>query len=165
MKRKIWLTVLCLVTALVQTTFWDFLSVASIRPNLAVILTVSFALMCGSRTGLLLGFWTGLLIDLFSAGTLGYHALICAWIGYLVGFSYRIFYDDDIKTPLLLIAGADLLYGLYQYVGTFLLRGRIHFFFYLGRIILPEMIYTVLAGAFLYQLNYLIQKKTSRRLY
>ena len=38
------------------------------------------------------------------------------------GFFYRIFYDDDIKTPLLLISGADLVYGICQYAFTFLLR-------------------------------------------
>ena len=144
MKRRIALTLLCIVTALLQTAWPEALCVASIEPNLAVILTASFALMCGSRTGMLMGFWTGLLIDLFSGGRVGYYALIYAWIGFLAGFAYRFFYDDDIKTPMLLIGLSDLLCGLYQYIGSFLLRGRIHFFFYFGRIIIPELIYTVI---------------------
>ncbi|MCI6768264.1 MAG: rod shape-determining protein MreD [Lachnospiraceae bacterium] len=162
MKRRIALTLLCIVTALLQTAWPEALCVASIGPNLAVILTASFALMCGSRTGMLMGFWTGMLIDLFSGGRVGYYALIYAWTGFLAGFAYRIFYDDDIKTPMLLIGLSDLLCGLYQYIGSFLLRGRIHFFFYLGRIIIPELIYTVILGVFVYQLNYLINKKTIR---
>ncbi len=60
MKRRIALTLLCIVTALLQTAWPEALCVASIEPNLAVILTASFALMCGSRTGMLMGFWTGL---------------------------------------------------------------------------------------------------------
>ncbi len=163
MKRKLWLTILCIVTALLQTAWPSFLQIASIRPNLVVILTASFALMCGSRTGLLMGFGTGLLLDIFSGGTPGFYALIYAWIGFLMGYAYRIFYDDDIKTPLLLIAGSDLIYGIYQYIGTFLLRGRIHVFFYLRRIIIPEVIYTVILGVFVYQLNFLINKKTTRK--
>lgn len=163
MKRKISLTLLCLLTALLQTVWPSFLQIASIRPNLPVILTASFALMCGSRTGMAAGFGTGLMLDLFSGGTPGFYAMIYTWIGFIMGYSYRIFYDDDIKTPLLLIAASDLIYGLYQYAGTFLLRGRIHFFFYLGRIIVPEIIYTVLCGVFIYQLNYLINKKTTRK--
>lgn len=162
MKRKISLAILCFLTALMQTLYPEFLQVASIRPNLAVILTASFALMCGSRTGMLMGFWTGLMLDLFAGGTYGFNALVLAWAGFLCGYAYRIFYDDDIKTPLLLIAFADLLCGLYEYTGTFLLRGRIHFFFYLGRIIIPEMIVTVILGVFLYQLNYFVNKKTTR---
>lgn len=162
MKRKITLTILCILTALLQTVYPGFLQIASIRPNLVIILTASFALMCGSRSGMLIGFWTGLLVDLFSGGVVGFNALICAWTGYVCGYAYRIFYDDDIKTPLVLIAFSDLMCGLYEYIGTFLLRGRIHFFFYLGRIIIPEMIYTVILGLFFYQLNYLINKKTTR---
>ncbi len=162
MKRRISLTVLCIVTALMQTVWPVSLTIASIRPNLVVILTASFSLMCGRKTGMLMGFWTGLLLDIFSGGTIGFYALIYAWTGFLMGYSYRIFYDDDIKTPLLLIAGSDLLYGLYQYIGTFLLRGRIHFFFYLRRIIIPEMIFTVILGVFVYQLNFWINKKTTR---
>lgn len=162
MKRKLSMFLLCFVTALLQATYPEFLTIASIRPNLVVILTASFALMCGSRSGMLTGFTTGLMLDLFSGGTPGFYALVYAWIGYLMGYAYRIFYDDDIKTPLLLIAGSDLIYGLYQYAGTFLLRGRIHFFFYLGRIIIPEMIFTVITGVFVYQLNYFINKKTTR---
>ena len=109
-----------------------------------------------------IGFITGILLDLFGGGILGFYALIYTWIGYGAGYAYRIFYDDDIKTPLLLIAGADLMYGLYQYITTFLIRGRIHFFFYLRRIIIPEMIYTVILAVFIYQLNFYINRKTAR---
>ena len=162
MKRRISLAVLVFVTALLQTVWPDFLTFASIKPNLPIILSASFALMCGRRTGALLGFSCGLILDLFSGGMIGFYALIYAWAGFLMGYAYRIFYDDDIKTPLLLIAGSDLIYGLFQYIGTFLFRGRIHFFFYLGRIIIPEMIYTVILGVFFYQLNFRINKKTIR---
>ena len=43
-----------------------------------------------------------------------------------------------------------------------MIRGRINVFFYLGRIIIPEMIYTVIFAVFLYQLNYYVNKKTVR---
>jgi rod shape-determining protein MreD len=79
----------------------SYIAVASIKPNLPVILTASFALMCGSKTGMIIGFSTGILLDLFGGGTLGFYALIYTWIGYAAGYTYRIFYDDDIKTPLL----------------------------------------------------------------
>ena len=162
MKRKILIGLLCFLAPLFQTTLMSYFEVASIRPNLVVILTASFALMCGSRTGMIIGFSSGILLDLFSGGTLGFFALIYTWIGYAAGYTYRIFYDDDIKTPLLLIGICDICYGFYQYVTTFMIRGRINVFFYLGRIIIPEMIYTVIFAVFLYQLNYYVNKKTVR---
>ena len=162
LKRKLIIALLCAAAALLQTTLMGYIEIASIRPNLQVILATSFALMCGSKTGLTVGALAGFFLALVSGSTPGFYTLAYAWIGYLTGFSYRIFYDDDIKTPLLLIAGADLLYGLYQYITTFLIRGRIHFFFYLRRIIIPEMIYTVILAVFIYQLNFYINRKTAR---
>ncbi len=160
MKRRVTIGILCILTAVLQTTLLSYIQIASIRPNLPVILTASFALMCGRETGMTVGFFTGLLLDFFGGGILGFYALIYTLIGYSAGYTYRIFYDDDIKTPLLLIGICDLAYGICQYVTTFLIRGRIHLFFYLRRIIIPEMIYTVIFAVFLYQLNYYINKKT-----
>lgn len=162
MKRKFLIGLLCVLAALLQTTLMPYVAVASIRPNLPVILTASFALMCGSKTGMIVGFSSGILLDVFGGGILGFYALIYTWIGYLAGYTFRIFYDDDIKTPLLLIGICDLGYGIYQYVTTFMIRGRVNVFFYLVRVIIPEMIYTVIFAVFLYQLNYYINKKTTR---
>lgn len=165
MRRKLTIGILCILAALLQTTLVSYIQVASIRPNLPVILTASFALMCGKQTGLAVGFFTGILLDFFGGGILGFYALIYSLIGYCAGYTYRIFYDDDIKTPLLLIGLCDLAYGICQYVTTFLIRGRIHVFFYLRRIIVPELIYTVIFAVFLYQLNYWVNRKTRRKYY
>ena len=159
MRRRLTIGILCVLAALLQTTLLSYIQIASIRPNFPVILTVSFALMCGRVMGMTVGFFTGILLDIFGGGILGFYALIYTLIGYCAGFTYRIFYDDDIKTPLLLIGLCDLVYGICQYVTTFLIRGRINALFYLKRIIIPEMIYTVIFAVFLYQFNYWINKK------
>lgn len=161
MKRKITMAVLVVVSTLLQCGAFHLIEVASVRPNLLVILTVSFGLMRGRKSGLLTGFACGLLCDLFYETILGFHALLYMWIGYFAGYFYRIFYDDDIKTPLLLISVADLAYGVGYYVFTFLFRGRLHFFFYLGRIMIPEMLYTMLLTIVVYRLLYHINQKLS----
>ena len=99
---------------------------------------------------------------LLFSGTPGFQALIYMWIGYMAGFLYRIFYDDDIKTPLLLAAAAEIFYGLYQYVFTFLLRGRVHFLFYLNRIIVPELLYTLMMTLIMYKFLYWFNQKLNR---
>ncbi|MCD7814708.1 MAG: rod shape-determining protein MreD, partial [Lachnospiraceae bacterium] len=104
-------------------------------------------------------FFCGLLTDLFFESTIGFNALIYLWVGYFGGYFYRIFYDDDIKTPLLLISVCDLAYGIVQYIFRFLMRGRLRFFFYLGRIILPEVIYTLILTILCYQIFYRINRR------
>lgn len=162
MKRKIAMAALIIFSTLLQCSAFQLIEIASIKPNLLLILTVSFGLMRGKKSGLTTGFFCGLCCDLFFESIIGFQALIYMWIGYFAGYFYRIFYDDDIKTPLLLISAADLVYGISQYVFTFLLRGRIHFFFYLGRIIIPEILYTMLLTIVTYRLIYFINQKLSK---
>lgn len=161
MKRKITMAVLILVSILLQSTVCQMIAIASIKPNLLIILIVSFGLMRGRRAGMLTGFFCGLLTDIFFESVLGFNAVIYMWVGYFSGYFYRIFYDDDIKTPLLLISVSDAAYGVIQYAFRFLLRGRIDFFYYLGRVILPEMFYTLILTIICYRILYSINKKLS----
>ena len=144
MRRKLTMAVLILVSIILQSTVCQMISIASIKPNLLIILTV---------------FFCGLLTDIFFNTIIGFNALIYLWVGYFSGNFYRIFYDDDIKTPLFLISVSDVVYGIVQYGFLFLMRGRIHFFYYLGRIILPEMLYTLILTFVVYQILYAINKK------
>ena len=147
-----------LICVILQCSVFQIFRIASIGPNLLIIMTASFGLMCGQKTGMYTGLVGGLIMDLLYPGTIGFNALIYMWIGYACGYFYRIFYDDDIKTPLLLCSVADIVYGLYCYFFQFLLRGRIHLFFYLRRIIIPEMVYTLMATLVFYRLIYRINR-------
>lgn len=161
MRRKITMALLILIFIILQSTLCQEIAIASIKPNLLIILIVSFGLMRGRRTGMLTGFFCGLLADLFFESIIGFNALIYLWVGYLSGYFYRIFYDDDIKTPLFLISISDLAYGIIHYCFRFLLRGRIQFFRYLGRIILPEVFYTLILTILCYRILYWINQRLS----
>ena len=162
MIRKISMAILITLCAILQGVVFNIFSIASIKPNLLIIITVSFGLMRGRMSGLLTGFFCGLMMDVLFPGNIGFQSLIYMWIGYLSGYCYRIFYDDDIKTPLMLTAAAELAYGLYNWAFTFLLRGKINVPFYLTRIIIPEMLYTIILLIFLYNLLYKLNKLISK---
>ena len=162
MIRKIAMGILIFLTAVIQCVLFQLFEIASIKPNLLLILTVSYGLMRGRTSGMMTGFFSGLAVDIFFPGQIGLHALIYMWLGYFAGYLYRIFYDDDIKMPLLLVFASDLVYGLYMYVSTFLIRGRLHFGYYLTRIIIPEMLYTIVITIFLYRLLYHFEQLLSK---
>lgn len=145
-----------------QCTALQAISVASIAPNLPLVLTVSFALMRGKREGMFVGFLSGFLTDLFFGGSLGFHTLLYTYVGYLNGFCCRIFYDDDIKMPILLVCCSDLALNILVYLFQFLLRGRTDFFFYLGRIIIPEVIYTAILTMLCYRLLLALNRKLEK---
>lgn len=162
MKRRIIMTLLVIFSFIIQTTLLKTFSIASVAPNLGIILVVSFALMRGKREGMFVGVLFGILMDLFYGPVLGFNTLIYACIGYANGYCYRIFYDDDIKMPVLLTAASDLVYGIVIYGFEFLFRGRIHLFFYLKRIIIPEAIYTVIITLLCYKLLLALNNKLEK---
>ena len=146
MRRKITLAFLILAAFLLQTTVFQYFQIASVTPNLLLILTSAFGLMRGKKEGLMVGFFSGLMIDLFYGSLFGFYALLYMYIGYLNGFFCKVFYDDDIKVHIVLVAASDLVYSL-------------HFFDYLAHIILPEMVYTVVLSILLYRLLFIINRK------
>ena len=166
MRTKVSLFFLIVICLILQCTLMPAISIASVTPNLMISFTVSFGLMRGKKSGMLIGFFSGLLMDMMCMVlgyyVVGFRAFIYMYIGYLCGYCYQIFYDDDVKMPVLLTAAGDLIYGLVVYTLQFLLRGRVDFFFYLKRIIIPEMIYSVLVTLVLYRVFLFLNKKIEK---
>ncbi len=152
MKRFLITTVLIFICFLLQCTVFHSLAFGGIVPNLLIVLTASFGFMRGEKTGLLIGFFCGILVDIFFGNTIGFYALVYMYIGYMNGKFSAIFYPQDIKLPIALILGSDCFYGLVCYVIMFLLRSRFEFGYYFVHIILPEIVYTIVVTIFLYPL-------------
>ena len=150
MLRKVIVTLFVLVCFILQCSVFNSLAFAGIIPNLMIILTSSFGFMRGEKEGLVIGFFCGLLSDIFFGSFLGFYALVLMYIGYLNGKFSRIFYPEDIKLPIALIIISDLSYGVLCYGLMFLLRGRFEFNYYFMHVILPEVIYTIVITIFLY---------------
>lgn len=162
MKRFIITIALILICFLLQCTVFHVLAFGGIVPNLLIVLTASFGFMRGEKTGLLIGFICGLLVDIFFGDTIGFYALLYMYIGYMNGKFSAIFYPEDIKLPIALILGSDCFYGLTCYVILFLLRSRFDFRYYFMNIILPEVVYTIVVTIFLYPLILWINTRLER---
>ncbi|MCI8614422.1 rod shape-determining protein MreD [Parablautia intestinalis] len=159
MKRFIVCVFLIILCFLFQTTVFKGIALGGIVPNLMIILTASFGFMRGEKTGLIMGFFCGLLADIFFGNVLGLNAMIYMYIGYTNGKFNRIFFPEDIKLPLALILVSDLAYGFLYYITLFLMRSRFHIEYYFLHIILPEVVYTILITLLLYPLVLWLNKK------
>lgn len=140
------------ISFILQTTVFQWFSFGGIVPNLLIILTATYGFIHGDRAGIIVGFFCGLLTDIFFSSYIGINAIFYMYIGYLNGKFHQVFYEDDIKLPLTLIFSSDLLYGISYYVILFLLRSRFDFAFYFTNTILPEAIYTILVALVYYQI-------------
>lgn len=159
MKRKLITFLIILVCFLLESTIFHKLTFASICPNLMIVVTSSFGFMRGQKSGMAVGFVSGIFMDLFWGGSLGYHMLLFTIIGYLNGAFERLFYDEDIKLPICLIGASELAYGLVTYICLYMLQGDFAFGEYLSHIIIPELVYTILVTLVLYQVILHINRK------
>lgn len=152
MKRCITIGIIIILCFTLQSTIFHYFELANVVPNLILIVTMSFGLMRGRKEGLLVGFLSGLLVDIFFGSVLGPYAFIYMTIGYFNGFFHRIYYVEDVLLPMIMITLNEFLYNFIIYLIYFLLRNKLSFGEYFSKIILPETIYTILITLFFYKI-------------
>ena len=156
MKRKLIILLVLWILFILQTAVFPMLDFLAAVPDLMLILTVAMGFMQGKVEGLMTGFVCGLLTDLFYGDIFGFSALLYMLPGYFCGSFSKIYFDEDVKMPLLLVGVSDVLKGVIIYAARFLLRGRLDFPGYLTSVILPEAVCTMLFTIVLYRLFYSI---------
>lgn len=158
-KRPLITAVIIIVCFLLESTVFQVLDFASISPNLLIVVTSAFGFMRGKREGMMVGLFSGLILDVFFGDLFGFYALIYMLLGYVNGFFNKIFYPEDIKLPLFLIGASDLIYSNIVCIFLFIMRSRFDYPYYLFYIIIPELIYTILVTLLLYQIILHINQK------
>lgn len=158
-KRKGIEAVMVIVLFLLETTVFHYFEIASVKPNLLLILTASFGFMEGKREGMYVGVLSGFLLDICFGQYIGFYILFYTLVGYANGFFQKLYYDENIKLPLLLIGSSELAYWILIYVFQFMLQSDFHFLYYLGHLIIPEMLYTVILTLIVYQIILRINRK------
>lgn len=161
MLRTILVGILVIISYVFQTTFSLKMSFGIVSPNIIMIFVCSYALLRGKKEGLLVGFFSGLLIDLFFGyyEVIGINAFLYMMIGYVVGIFHDIWYLQDILIPVATVAICDFIYNFIYYIITFLLRNRLDLMHYIKKVIVPEIIYSVFLTVFIYRILMLLNRK------
>lgn len=158
MKRFLVYVLLALLCFMLQTTVFQWFELAGIVPNLLVIAVVSVGYMRGHNEAVLIGILCGLCMDLIYGDYVGFYALIYMSVGYVSGYANFFYAVDDFTLPIILIGIGDLLYSVIFYSISFLLRARLHVFYYVRRIMIPELIYTVIVAIIFYKVIHSINQ-------
>ncbi len=136
---------------LLQSTFFQAVSFTGVVPNLLIIITSISGFAGGKKDGMMVGFLSGLLVDIFYGPVLGLNALIFLYIGYMNGFGNRVFYPEDVKLPMVFITLSDAACLILQYTFGFLLKAKLDLPFYFLNVMLPEMVYTIVITIIVYR--------------
>lgn len=158
-ERIVVLAILIIINFVLQSTVFGYHRLGAITPNLLLILTMSFGLMRGRKEGMLVGLFSGLLMDVFFSTLLGPYMLLYMLIGYTNGLLHKNFMIEDVLLSLIVIIIDEFVFHTFIYVFCFLLKNRMDFAGYMYYIILPEILCTALITILIYKLYVYINKR------
>jgi Cell shape-determining protein len=163
MRRSFVILLLIIISFLLQSVLFSFHNVRGIAPNLLLIVTMSFGIMRGRREGLLTGFVSGFLYDIFFGTLIGPYCFLFMIIGYLNGAFHKQYLMEDVMMPVFIIIVDETVFDFVTFVAAFLLRNRTNLSFYFVHIFLPHILSTVIATIVIYRIYVRINKAIKKR--
>jgi len=153
-------TFLAVITLIIQGSFFSFIFVRSMVPDLLLIIVVCLAFVWGEKRGIVLGLICGFLQDIFFGPAIGFFTLAKMSAAFFSGFSSREIYKDQLIGPLLTVFLATFIHEFIVYflVGLFF-ENDFSFFFALDRLFLPRAFYHLALTAMIYPLLYRAEQK------
>ncbi len=139
---------------LLQSTLLQHFRVFGIIPNTALILVVHFAILWGKNRGALIGFFAGLLQDIFLGNIFGANALIYMIIGFNVGMLEKAVFKDNPLTPVLFTVVATVIYHISLFSLMYIYQMRTDFVSLLRSVIIIEAIFNGVLSPFIYKRLY-----------
>lgn len=152
MLKKTMTLIIIITMVVLQTTFFQFVSINNVSPNLFIITIVSIAALQGRNEGLVYAVIFGFIQDVFYGSVVGFYTLIYSVIAFFSGYLYENYDGESVVIPLSIIGLADFAYNFIVFFFTYLLRGRLDFVYYIFQLILPEITYTIVVAILLYRI-------------
>ena len=151
------LSILCLILTFfiiyfVQANFFTWFNIATIMPNVYVILVLFIGLFVKRKIGLACGIGFGLYLDIVLGKTIGTSALALGIVGLLGEILSKNFSKDSRFIVCLMVIGTTAVYEIIVYLLTMLrTEGTVEILAFL-KILLIEMLFNGLITIIIYPL-------------
>ena len=151
------LSILCLILTFfiiyfLQANFFTWFNIATIMPNVYVILVLFIGLFVKRKIGLACGIGFGLYLDIVLGKTIGTSALALGIVGFLGEILSKNFSKDSRFIVCLMVIGTTAVYEIIVYLLTMLrTEGTVEILAFLN-ILLIEMLFNVLITIIIYPL-------------
>lgn len=144
-----------LLNIILEATLFQFIRIGGIKPDFVIMLIVAYAILEGGVYSSVIGFASGLLLDILFGRVLGINAFSYMITGYIMGQAHENVFKDSILPPALfnflaVIAFQHLYFLLIYLTGDLAMEG-ISYTYILLRVILPQSIYNSILGAIIYR--------------
>ena len=137
---------------MLQSTLLDYIRIYNVIPNLLIVLIILAALLGGNIEGAVVGFFSGLILDIMFGKLMGLYALLGMYLGIAAGSVNKRLYRENLLVILFFTFIFSIAYETAVYVLNTIMSGQIDIIYTLMRIILPEAVYNCVAAILLYPL-------------
>ena len=140
--RLITYTPLIFLIVAFQTTLLGYIRIYGVKPNLILVFVICAALLNGKWEGTIVGLISGLVLDIASGAMLGFHALLCMYVGLLAGLIHKYVFRENYIIVVLMTFLISLVYGwVFFFLRIFPMAGDKSLLYPFLNIILPESVY------------------------
>ncbi len=138
--------------AVLQPTLISSIGIFGIAPNLFLVFIVAAAMIKGKKTGAVCGFVYGLVFDLLVGRMIGVNALLYMYAGLFAGLlCERFISGTGCVVAAVLVFAISLVCGTIYYIVYNMVWGDMGFWLAIGRVILPEAVYSAILGFVVYR--------------
>lgn len=147
-------SVVIFIAFIFQTSIFPLMPFFKSTPNFLLIIVFTYGLLYGETVGVFTGIFCGLLFDMYFDEPFGVYILIYASLGYLNGALNRSFYGDSISFPMILSIINSFVFNIYIYIVHFFVRGRFNILYCFFNVMMPNILFTLIATIFIYRFLY-----------
>lgn len=140
------LGVLVLLCWLLQSAPGGFLPLFHVSPVLLPILVAAIGMAYGETVGALYGLAAGVLMDLYTIPSLGFHAVLLTAVGIVCGLAVKHFLMQHLAAALVLAGTVAVAYFVLYWLVFKVIAGGGGALYYLVRFSLPAAVYSGLWG-------------------
>ena len=158
---NIYATILLLsAVAIVQATVMPHMNILGVKPDLVLLVVISWSLLRGSKEGVIWALVGGIGVDLLSGAPFGTSALALLVLSLLAGMGELSVFRTHIALPLIATLLASLAYNLFFLLLLHMRGCSIAWADSLIKVVLPSTLLNVLLAPFIYRALYWLHRRT-----
>lgn len=160
---NIYATILLLIaTVIIQTTTMPHLTIMGVKPDLMLLMVISWSLLRGAQEGMIWALVGGMGLDLLSGAPFGTSTVPLVILSLLAGVGELSVFRTHITLPLLATLIATLAYNLFFLLLLHMQGHSIAWADSLIKVVLPSTLFNLLLAPFVYKALYWLHRKTGR---
>ena len=105
-----------LIIYFLQVNFFSWFTIASVKPNLFIILILFISLFAGMKVGIPFGIFVGLFLDIVIGKNIGVSSVMFGIIGAIGGYFDKNFSKESRITIMLMVIGSTCIFEIGNYL-------------------------------------------------